>query len=414
MTTVEEAVDTSTVADGSSGLEVREVLNRLRKWLSRFIAVPDELDLYLLALWIAHTHVAYETYSSPRLLLDSLMHGSGKTTVLEHFQRFCFRAIQAASISSPALLGRMFDEGIRTLLIDEVDRSLDPKKPGVEDLIAILNSGYKRGATRPVLEPGKGGKWEIAEMPTYSPVAMAGNSPHLPDDTRSRSIRVLLMPDLHGVVESSDWEEIEEAALSLAANLADAMDEARDFIKTVRPALPAKCVGRMKEKWNPLMRVATAAGGDWPSIVVQLIERDLEEVEMEKEEGLMKLPPQMVMLTDLHAVWADTDVFVSAAELVRRLIDHNTDYWGAASPYGRALTIQRLGRTLVQLKIRSTKNSRDQRGYSRADFLRAWRQSGITPSKGPLGPSEPSEPSSAHPTFSEGAKDPWDSEGGTH
>ena len=193
-------LDGSTVQDGSSGSILGGVLTDVRAWLARFISVPDDLDLDPLALWAAHTHVALETYSTPRLVLDSTMPGSGKTTVLEHLQRLCHDPIQAASISSPALLARMLSKGIRTILIDEVDRSLDPKKPGVEDLIAILNSGYKRGGTRPVLVPTKGGDWDVSEMSTYAPVAMAGNSPHLPDDTRSRSIRVLLMPDLYGVV----------------------------------------------------------------------------------------------------------------------------------------------------------------------------------------------------------------------
>ncbi|TFC20191.1 DUF3631 domain-containing protein [Cryobacterium sp. MDB2-10] len=385
-------LDGSTVQDGSSGSILGSTLDGIRAWLARFISVPDDIDLDLLALWAAHTHVALETYSTPRLVLDSTMPGSGKTTVLEHMQRLCYAPIQAASISSPALLARMLSKGIRTILIDEVDRSLDPKKPGVEDLIAILNSGYKRGATRPVLVPAKGGEWDVAEMSTYAPVAMAGNSPHLPDDTRSRSIRVLLMPDLYGVVESSDWEEIEPDALDHAEALANAMEGARDFIKSVRPDLPAGCVGRMKEKWNPLKRVAAAAGGTWPAVVDQLIERDLQEVEMEREEGLLKLPPQMVMLIDLYAVWPEDEAFVNANELVRRLIQNNPDYWDAASAYGRALTVQRLGRTLVQIKIRSSKNSRDQRGYTRADFLKAWRQSGITPRKEPAEPSGTVEP----------------------
>jgi hypothetical protein len=380
-------LDGSTVSDGSDGSILGATLTEIRAWLARFICVPDEIDLDLLALWAAHTHVALETYSTPRLVLDSTMPGSGKTTVLEHLQRLCHDPVQAASISSPALLARILSKGIRTILIDEVDRSLDPKKPGVEDLIAILNSGYKRGATRPVLVPGKGGDWDVDEMSTYAPVAMAGNSPHLPDDTRSRSIRVLLMPDLYGVVESSDWEEIEPEAQDHAEALTNAMDQAREFIRTVRPPLPAGCVGRMKEKWNPLKRVAAAAGGTWPAVVDRLIERDMQEVEMEREEGLMKLPPQMVMLIDLHAAWPEHEAFVSASELVRRLIETNPDYWDSASAYGRALTVQRLGRTLVQVKIRSTKNGLDQRGYSRPDFLKSWRQSGITP------PNEPSEPS---------------------
>jgi hypothetical protein len=386
-------LDSQTVSDGFDGSYLGATLTVVRRWFGRFVAVPDDIDLDLLTLWAAHTHVALETYSTPRLVLDSTMPGSGKTTVLEHMQRLCFSPIQAASISSPALLARMLSKGIRTILIDEVDRSLDPKKPGVEDLIAILNSGYKRGATRPVLVPGKGGEWDVDEMSTYSPVAMAGNSPHLPDDTRSRSIRVLLMPDLYGVVESSDWEEIEGDAHDLAESLAEAMEGAREYIRTVRPSLPEGCVGRMKEKWNPLKRVAAAAGGTWPATVDRLIERDIEEVLMEKEEGLMKLPPQMVLLTDLYKVWDHEEAFVNTGELVRRLIASNPDYWDAGSAYGRALTVQRMGRILAQIKIRATKNSSDQRGYARDAFTKHWRQSGITPNTEPSRPSKTVEPS---------------------
>lgn len=393
-------VQPGTVADGSTvhdGLYMRGTLTVVREWFARFVSVPDDLDLDLLALWAAHTHVAFETYSTPRLVLDSTMPGSGKTTVLEHLQRLCLDPIQAASISSPALLARMLSKGIRTILIDEVDRSLDPKKPGVEDLIAILNSGYKRGATRPVLVPAKGGEWDVAEMSTFAPVAMAGNSPHLPDDTRSRSIRVLLMPDLYGSVESSDWEEIEDDAQRLAVTLREAMEGARDFIRTVRPPLPVKCVGRMKEKWNPIKRVAAAAGGEWPDIADRLIERDIEEAEMEKEEGLMKMPPQMVLLTDLFPEWDESTVFLSSHEIVRRLIARNPDYWGPSSGYGRELTVQRLGRLFALLKIKASKNPNDQRGYHRAALDTSWRRSGIAPQKKPSGTVEAVEPSSPVP-----------------
>jgi hypothetical protein len=386
-------LDGQTVPDGFDGSYLGATLTVVRTWLGRFVSVPDDIDLDLLTLWAAHTHVALETYSTPRLVLDSTMPGSGKTTVLEHMQRLCFSPIQAASISSPALLARMLSKGIRTILIDEVDRSLDPKKPGVEDLIAILNSGYKRGATRPVLVPAKGGEWDVDEMSTYSPVAMAGNSPHLPDDTRSRSIRVLLMPDLYGVVESSDWEEIEGDAHDLAVSLTEAMEGAREYVRTVRPPLPDGCVGRMKEKWNPLKRVAAAAGGTWPATVDRLIERDMEEAIMEKEEGLMKLPPQMVLLGDLYAVWGQDEPFVNSRELVKRLVDGNPDYWGAASSYGKTLTFQRMGRLLAQLKIHASKNSHDQRGYLRNAFAKHWRQSGIAPLNEPSEPSRTVEPS---------------------
>jgi hypothetical protein len=373
------SVDGSTIPTVTDGSTVGGVLDRLRGWLSRFILVTDDLDLALLTLWAAHTHVAHESYTTPRLILDSAGPGAGKTTVLEHLMRFCNRALHAASLSSPAMLGRLLDKELRTILIDEADRALDPKRPGVEELIAMLNSGYKRGATRPVLVPSENG-WDVVEMPTFAPVAMAGNAPQLPDDTRSRSIRVLLMPDLFGVVEATDWEELEEDAAALTADLANVMDTVRDFIRTTRPELPEGCVGRLKEKWGPLARVAAAAGGEWPHITNQLIERDVLEVLADREDGLTRRPPGVVLLDDLFTVWDESEPFVPTKVLVSRLVDRNSQMWGSSSGYGRELTVQRFGRLIVQAsKVHSSKNAQDVRGYSRDAFVKAWRQLGITP-----------------------------------
>lgn len=369
------------VQEGAPSVEsVADVLNDVKAWFARFVCVMDDLDLDLLTLWTFHTHLAFETYSTPRLQLDSTMPGSGKTTVLEHFSRLCLNPIQAASLSSPALLTRMLNNGMRTILIDEVDRSLDPKKDGVGDLIAVLNSGYKRGATRPVLVPSKGGDWQVSEMSTFSPVAMAGNAPALPDDTKSRCIRVLLMPDLHGVVESSDWEEIEEDAQRLGERLAGAADRARDYVKDVRPELPKGCIGRIKERWNPIKRVAVAASEEWALVADKLIERDIAEVEMDREDGLTNLPPAVVLLKDIHEVWTDGEAFMASALIVQKLIAHNPLMWGMNSAYGKALTFQRLGRMLVQaFKIHSTRQGDSKRGYFRHQFDVAFRRMNIHP-----------------------------------
>ncbi len=371
--------DGSDGLDGSGGSDgtVSEVLSAVREWFARFVLVTSEEDLDLLALWAAHTYVATETYSTPRLILDSTMPGSGKTTVLEHLQHLCFEPVQAASLSSPALLARMLAKEPRTVLIDEVDRNLDPKKPGVDDLIAVLNSGYKRGATRPVLVPVKGGAWDVEEMPTFGPVAMAGNAPNLPDDTRSRSIRVLLMPDLYGRVEPSDWEDIEPAAADLKERLRQAMEAVRVRVSLSRPDLPQGCVSRMREKWGPLARIAHIAGGPWPEKVNTLIVRDLAEAEAERADGLTRLPPAVVLLQDLLLVWPEGDEFVKSSILVARLINHNPEQWGDQSAYGKALTVQRFGRMLSQgAKIHSGKRD-GERGYARAAFVTVWGRLGM-------------------------------------
>ncbi len=150
-------------------------LDHLVDWYSRFIRFTHADDVNILALWTVHTHLASQLYTTPRLLIDSAMPGSGKTTLLDHLNRLCHSAVHAATLTTSAQVTRMLDTGPKTILLDEVDRSLGNDRPGVADLLAVLNSGYRVGATRPVLV-ANGSDWDTKEMPTFAPVAMAGNS----------------------------------------------------------------------------------------------------------------------------------------------------------------------------------------------------------------------------------------------
>ena len=382
------------------------VLDRVRAWLERFIATTDDLDLNLLTLWAAHTHVCTETRTTPRLILESMMPGSGKTTTLEHLQRLTYSPVMAASVSSAALLARLLAKGPRTILIDEADRNLDERDPDAKELLAIINSGYKAGATRPVLVPVKEGGWEAEEMPTFGPVVMAGNNLNLPGDTRSRAIRVLLMPDIDGAIEDSDWEDIEEDAERLGVALAENLDAAREQIKAARPDLPEGCRGRMREKWRPLARVADVAGGDWPETVRKLIVRDMAEAAAEAADGVAKRPPAYVLLEDLRDIWDQGEAFLPTSVILDRLAERRPDYWGEASTYGKRITAQRFSRMVTQAgKIHSDRDATRQRGYFREAFETVWSRIPPTPSNKPTEPTTATEPGTAG-TCPHGSPDP--------
>ncbi|MCV2489452.1 DUF3631 domain-containing protein [Geodermatophilus sp. YIM 151500] len=374
------------------------VLDEVRAWLGRFISTMTPADLDLLTLWAAHTWLVEETYSTPRLVLDSPVPGAGKTTVLEHLLRLCRAPVQIAALSSPALLTRMLDTELRTLLIDEVDRTLAPNKDGVTDLVAILNSGYKRGATRPVLVPVKGGGWEPKEMPTFAPVAMAGNNPNLPGDTRSRCIRVLLMPD--DDIEESDWERIEDDAALLGARLAAWADDVRDRVRNHRPDLPPLIKGRARERWLPLKRVAAAAGDRWPALVDVLAVADVKRIQLEQEEGLMQQQPAVVLLKHIHKVWSDTTAsFIATEDLIDRLVSEHPEMWGEGSSFGKRLTAQRLGRMLVTAYDvhASRPHTQGPRGYLRASFTLPFSRFHLAPLHEPDKAAQPAGPDTDRP-----------------
>ena len=391
------APDQPPAPDAPVSLEGEATLDAVRSWLARYVSTVQESDLDLLTLWAAHTHLCLETYTTARLLLDSPVPGSGKTTTLEHLERLCLHPVQMASVSSPAMLVRLLDSGLRTMLIDEVDRSLSPDKEGIGDLIAVLNSGYKRGATRPVLVPSKEGGWATKEMSTFAPVVMAGNSPRLPEDTLSRSVRVLLMPDVDGVIEESDWEWIEDDARELGRRLAAWADAVRESVRTNRPVLPEQVRGRARERWSPMLRVAEAAGGRWPEVVRRLAVEDVEEQELGREEGVVTQRPHVLLLQHLTEVWPPGETFVPTDELIEALVTQHPETWGEFSPFGKRLNAQRLGRMLAgNYKVHTVRpDSRGSRGYAAASLSTVMRRFGLTLPGEPAKPAQPAEPARA-------------------
>ena len=91
------------------------LLDDVRAWFERFICVVDAAIYDILTLWCAHTYLARELYTTPRLLITSPVFESGKTTLLEHLQHLCLNPIQAAVISSEALLPRMLEQSLHTV-----------------------------------------------------------------------------------------------------------------------------------------------------------------------------------------------------------------------------------------------------------------------------------------------------------
>lgn len=387
----------STDSTGST-YSMGELLEILRDWFGKYIYFQDQRDLDILPLWTIHTYLANELYTSPRLLIDSPLPGSGKTTLLEHISQFAKDPIQMSSVSSPAMLARLTKDGTRTLLIDEADRALDPKRPNVGELIALLNSGYKRGSTRPTLIQ-KGKDWEIEAMPTFSPVAIAGNSPNIPEDTRTRCIVVRLLHDSENRARESDWEALELPAYQIRLDILASVELFREQITEVNPPLPKECVNRFKEKWKPLKRIAILAGGDWAERVDNYILQDIQNIREQNENGDSKLTPHIQLVKDLYEIYGGERTFIGTLTLIQKLAKQNPEYWGELSVSGRAISEQKLGRYLnSKFYLNSQRLGDSPRGYHANQFERIWISLGLPPLK----PTEPTEPEKPTESKSEG------------
>ena len=148
------------------------LLNSAREYIARFCAFPNEHALNAVTLWAVHTHMAEYLYTSPRLAVLSPEPESGKTRVLDVLDLLVSVSMKSVN-ASPAAIFRTLNKKMVTLLLDEVDAiwSKKGKDDNHEDLRALLNAGYKRGATIPRCV---GAQHDVVDFPVFCPVALAG------------------------------------------------------------------------------------------------------------------------------------------------------------------------------------------------------------------------------------------------
>ncbi len=165
-------------------------LDLVENYLGRFVAYPSEHALTAHVLWIAHAHMIECFDTTPRLAFMSAEKESGKTRALEVTALLVPDPILSIS-ASPAVIVRLVSAGKRNeYFYDEIDAVFGNAKAQYAnaDLCAILNGGYRRGASVYRCTTN-GRKVEPEALNAFAPVAVAGLR-DLPDTLASRSIFV--------------------------------------------------------------------------------------------------------------------------------------------------------------------------------------------------------------------------------
>ncbi len=399
----DEATDVWVDEDGElhQGADERDgagLLDRVMVFVGRFCRFPDEHALVAAVLWAAHAHLVVHLHTTPRLALLSPEPGSGKTRVLEVLDLLTPDTMFVFSASPPAIFRTMRNQ-TTTLLFDEVDTVFGRKGKDDDngDLRALLNAGYKRGATIPRCV---GPTHAVEHFPVFAAVALAGLG-DLPDTLMSRSVIVRMRkrkssepvePFRHRVHAEQGYELRDELA-------AWAIREG-EAVGAAWPTLPHGIVDRPAEVWEPLLAVAEAAGGRWPGLAWEACVA-LCAVANDRTVSL-----GVRLLRDLHLVFGDA-LIRSTADLLARLhgeTAYTTDAEGEAvtlldAPWsslrGVPLDARGLARLLAQYEVRSTKvkiDGRSAQGYRREAFWDAWQREGASPGSETAEPVEPPEP----------------------
>jgi hypothetical protein len=367
-----------------------KLLQDVNGFIKRFCAFPDEHALTAVTLWAAHAHVVQHLHTTPRLALISPEPGSGKTRVLEILDLLVPKSMFCLS-ASPAAIFRTLSKEPITLLVDECDTIFAKRgKDGDanEDLRALLNAGYKRGATIPRCV---GPKHDVQNFAVYCATALAGLG-DLPDTIMTRSVVIRMR-------RRAPSEQVEPFRSRVHASPGNELRERLAQWATLHglsagnawPTLPEGITDRPAEVWEPLIAVADAAQGDWPRRAREAC------AVMAKASQDNRISLSVRLLSDLRILFAgagDPEA-LHTETILARLCDgpkyglEDDAPWNEL--YGKPLGVRGLASMLKKYAVSSVKvkvDGRSLQGYRREHLWDAWTRY-LSPVSAQVEPPEP-------------------------
>ena len=366
------------------------VLDSTYEFIGRFCVLEDTHCQVAIALWAAMTHAIEYFYIAPRLLLLSPEKESGKTRVLEVLNLITPEPMLIFSPSTASIF-RLLAEKQITLLFDEGDAVWKGggKDDMQEDLRALLNAGYKRGAEIPRCV---GKNYEVKLFKVFCAVAMAGiKSP--PDTILSRSLIINMQRRTpNEPIEPYRGRKHDSQGHALRERLSTWVLKIGQTVGDAWPDLPEGIVDRCAEIWEPLIAIADEAGGDWPDLSRKAC------LHLSNRAQDQDLSNGIRLLSDLKILFGDSRA-LSTAYILDMLVSEHSGIdddapWGDICG-GKAIDSRKLARLLKPYGVKSTKVKIDTvplQGYRRDDLWNAWERWLPPLPRSEAEPTEPMEP----------------------
>ncbi len=343
-----------------------DALGALEQFLRRFVVLPRREALIAVVLWIAHTYAIEQADATPYLAISSPEKQSGKTRLLECLTLLAHGCTGILIAPTASTIYRSLEASAgATLLLDELDAVFRDRSDRYEEVRAVINAGHRRGATVPRSIPGPKSTWLVKQFPVFGPKALAGIG-KLPDTITDRAIaiRMLKRKRSEPIEKFRQRTAAGEAAL-ITASLEMALSaQPPGFEAELMPELP----DRAADAWEPLLAIAEAAGGDWPTLARRAAVVLNASHEQDDSLGLR-------LLADVRLVFEARDVErISTADLMGALSSDDEGPW--ADPRF-PLSPHRLGRLLGNFEIGSKQLRIDGisiKGFERVAFADSWER----------------------------------------
>lgn len=354
---------------GLEPIDGADLLNRLMAWYARFLSPPSSDALVAITLWCAHAHLIEAWEATPRLLVCSAEPGSGKTRVLELLSSTAPRTVEAVNVTPSYLFRKVGDneEGRPTILFDEIDTVFGPKARDNEEIRGLLNAGHRRGAVagRCVM---RGKAVETEEIEAYCAVAMAGLG-FVPDTIMTRSVVIRMRRRAaNEIVEPFRRRLHDGEGQRLHDQLAIWGEQIIERCRTSYPTMPDEIKDRDADVWEPLISIADAAGGQWPTLA------RVAAVALVADAKRKPASLGVRLLADLRKVFGDRDQLATDT-ILNDLKAMDEAPWSDLK--GKPLDARALSRILGDYDIKSTTirvGAATPKGYRKGDLHDAWQR----------------------------------------
>ncbi len=359
----------STGSAADQPIDGAEMLDSLSTFVRRYVAMSPS-QAAVVALWTVHAHAIDVAETTPYLAVTSAEKRSGKSRLLEVLALLVARPLSTANVSDAALFRSIGESRPPTLLFDEVDATFGPKARDREDLRALLNAGYRRGAT--VLRcVGDGSKQKVESYPVFGAKVLAGIG-KLPDTIADRSVPIRLERRSPGEsVERFRRRDAEAQAGDLRESVERFAAASAEQLRDARPELPDALDDRAQDVNEPLLAIADWAGGPWPGRARRALIELYGAREPDDESSGVRL------LADIRRVFDDRGADrISSADLLAALHALCEAPW--SEWYGKPLTTRGLSKLLRVYGIQTRDvrlehgDGRKAKGFHRDQLDSAW------------------------------------------
>jgi Protein of unknown function (DUF3631) len=147
--------------------ETTYLIDKVVKFIKRFVFLRNEADYVLVAAWIVATYLHKNFEFTGYLFAYSPEPQSGKTTLLKILDMLVYKSTGVQLSPTEAVMFRT--AAGQTHLLDEVDSWQDK-----ENLRSVLNAGYQKGAKVTRCEKNPKGSFAPQSYTVYAPRALAG------------------------------------------------------------------------------------------------------------------------------------------------------------------------------------------------------------------------------------------------